>query len=415
MKRYRTPLVLALFCLVFLAIGCKSNTTQTTAQSTSQIKDSLTTQEKQNLQKAQNDFAITLFQKTAQAGENILLSPLSIYMDLAMLYNGASGKTQQQMQRALQLQEKDVDALNLYQRRLLEELAKADTAVQMDIANSIWFKEGLQPQADFKAINKKFYHAKIKGMDFSDPETKTTMNDWVSEKTQGKIPTIIDEIKSDDSMFLLNAVYFNGNWATPFDPEATQEQIFYSAEKEEKVPLMSKKSRYNYGETEGVQAIELPYGEEKYNMTVVLPDKEKDLSTFLAEFDAAAWEELQKHLKMQEVKLQFPKWELSYAEDSLKEQLGALGMADAFTNKADFSNLFKEESAKISEVKHKTYIKVDEEGTEAAGATSTGITTTSYNPNQPEMKVNRPFIYLITEKDSGQILFIGQVNNPVKE
>lgn len=372
----------------------------------------------QNMTDAQNSFSFSLFEKSLKSESresNILLSPPSIFMDFAMLYNGASGKTKAAMEKALFINAFDINTINSSQSDLVKNLPELDSGVTLNMANAIWYSQDKTPKTSFLSVNQDFYKAKIQKADFQNPKTKTDINNWVSENTNGKIPSIIDNISPGEIMFLLNAVYFKGQWKDEFNPKLTQNRTFHSKENDKDVPFMFKDERQNYLKNQDFQIVELPYGEGNFSMYVLLPSEKNSVNELAKKLNPKYFSDLKSEMTSTNLKLYLPKWESSYNADHLKESLTAMGMGITFENKAEFPDVFEDESTKISQIKHKTYIKVDEEGTEAAAATSIGMVTTSMPmPTQEEMDVNRPFVYLITENKSGTILFLGTVENPIE-
>lgn len=366
---------------------------------------------------AQNQFGFRLFNlvnRADQTNSNKMISPLSIFMDLSMVYNGAAGQTRQAMKEALQLSNIDANMLNKTNQALLINLPGADPTVTIDMANSIWYKNNLDPLPSFLKVNQNYYQAEITGADFSAPQTVDRINNWVAKSTQQKITSILDHIEPSEVMFLLNAVYFNGKWTQSFDPAHTQKAAFHTAGQETKqVPFMYKESKYNYGQNDSLQVIELPYGSGSFSMYVLLPDENNKADALIASLNTTSFAQITSGMDSSKVRLYLPKWEADYAIDNLIPELTQMGMGIAFENNADFTRMYKSNQAQISQVVHKTYIKVDEEGTEAAAVTSTGMQTTALRPDYPPvMNVNRPFVYIITEKNSGSILFLGEVNDP---
>lgn len=365
---------------------------------------------------AQNDFSFELFHHLQETEkENMLISPLSIYMNLSMVYNGAKGETKSGIQIALHQKGFSPERLNQNQAALLKNLTALDSSVTLDIANAVWYRNSLTLKKNFSEINKNYYQTTLRSSDFNSPATVDEINDWVKEKTNAKIETIIEEIQPDDLMFLLNAVYFKGKWTHPFFKEYTHQREFNTPSGKKEIPFMFNNEKYAYAEDQNFQVVELPYGKEHFNMYVFLPSPESNPDDLGEKLDAKSFSGLISKMKKTDLNLYLPKWEAFYTAENLQNQLSSMGMSLAFQNQADFSSLFENQSAAISQVKHKTYIKVDEEGTEAAAVTSTGIVVTSMPVHQPkELMINRPFLYIITEKDSGTILFIGKITDPSK-
>ncbi len=402
--------------ITLILIGCGPKVNQADEHLT---KETNVTQKTPPLTRAQNTFAFKLFKKicaTDATSANKLISPLSVYVDLSMLFNGAEGITQKAMAEALQLKGVSIQMLNRKHKELLEKLPQLDTAVTFDLENSMWYRADLVPSQDFLARTKEFYEADLIRADFESPATAEAMNEWVQKKTRGKITGDFKNLKPDDVLFLLNVVYFNGKWAHPFDPEQTREDLFFSPDGAgNEVPFMHAHQPYAYAEVDGMQLVKLPYGNGQFNMYVFLPPEEQSVQHVIKELNNEQFLEWTKQLKTQKIELFLPKWESSYTVNHMREELSQMGMGPAFQNQADFSRVFEDQPTKISQIKHKTYIRVDESGTEAAGFTSIGLTTTSIKMDpDPIMRVNRPFVYLITAKDKGTILFLGVVNNPAE-
>lgn len=365
---------------------------------------------------AQNEFAFSLFDKLHKSNletPNKLISPLSIYMDFGMLYNGASGETKKAIQKGLQMNTGNAEFMNKTQAKILTDFPQIDSSVTINMANAIWYRNGLTPKKTFLDTNKKYYNARIEGADFKNPQTVKDINQWVMESTQGKITSIMDGIAPSEIMFLLNAVYFKGDWQEAFQTKFTRDHAFYTPTGTKELPLMFMDHRFNYLENDDLQMAELPYGDGHFNMQVLLPSKNSNVDELIAKLNTGYYDSLLDEMTSMKIKLFLPKWEIEYSVDNLKDQLSEMGMGLAFESKADFSELFEDDYAKVSQVKHKTYIKVDEKGTEAAAVTSIGMVTTSMPmPTETEMKVDRPFVYLITERNSGTILFLGVVKDP---
>lgn len=366
---------------------------------------------------AQNRFGFQLLgQLQPQAPtDNLVVSPLSISMALSMTQTGAAGETLAAMQKTLNLEGIGVTAVNDAIATQISNLEAADPSSQLALANSLWARDGgITLNPEFVQAAESSYQAEARVLDFTDPSALKTINDWVSDATAGKIPSILEQINNDDRLFLLNAVYFKGTWETPFEPEMTTQEPFSlpdgtSANR----ALMTRSGDFLYTETADFQAIRLPYGNGRLGMVVLLPKVGKTAAV-QSQLTADAWKQWNQQLRERPGTLKLPKFKLEY-DTSLNDPLSALGMGVAFNpGRADFSRLSAVETF-ISEVKHKTFIEVNEEGTEAAGSTSVGISVTSMpvDPPQPfEMVVNRPFFLAIEDQGSGSILFLGWVADP---
>ena len=258
----------------------------------------------------------------------------------------------------------------------------------------------------------------MSGLDFNKPEASDIINGWVNQKTNGKIEKIVDDVINPlTMMFLINAIYFKGTWTYEFDESQTQDDTFTLPDGSKKpCRMMTQESEFQYFENEAFQAIDLPYGDGDFRMTIFLPRREKNVDSLIAELNQENWNRWINSFSKQELTLQLPKFTLEY-EIKLNDVLKALGMEIAFSpSQADFTKMYRKEEVGlnlyISEVKHKTYVEVNEEGTEAAAVTSVEMTLKAAGLL---MRVDRPFIFAIRENHSGTILFIGKIVEPTLE
>jgi serpin B len=366
----------------------------------------------QDLIAADNTFGLKLFREIhaqEQPGSNLFVSPLSVAMALAMTYNGADGATQLAMQETLELQGLTIDEVNQSYRGLIDLLDGLDPSVAFALANSIWPREGFTVEPDFIDVNQEYYDAEVTVLDFGDPSAAPTINNWVYDKTNGKIESIVpDPIPGNVVMYLLNAIYFKGDWTLQFDPELTADGLFILADgTETQVPMMAYPDviEVGYFWDGELQAVDLPYGGKAYSMTIVLPVGDGEIGALVESLDAARWSAISEGLAVQEIDVRMPKFELEY-EIRLNDVLSALGMEIAFNPGADFSKIAP--GIWIGEVKHKSFVEVNEEGTEAAAVTSVSMIDAA----TPSFWVNRPCVLAIREKFSGTILFMGLVMEP---
>ncbi|HHM23677.1 MAG TPA: serpin family protein [Bacteroidetes bacterium] len=370
-----------------------------------------------------NQFSFRLLRQLNSIGDpdsNLFVSPLSISMALGMTLNGAAEATEDSMRRTLGLEGLSREGINRTYRNLILQLTSADTAVQMEIANSIWFEQTFQVEPEFIKLNREYFFAEVQALDFSDPAAVVTINSWVNERTHGRIPEIIQQLRPGvDVMVLLNAIYFLGQWTHTFNDSFTIQSTFRTEEGED-IPcfLMSQENEFPYLETDEYQAIDLPYGEGNFRMTVILPKGDTRLAAFVANFTPEAWHKLRENIAKQTVILFLPRFKMEcLLQKNLKQALSAMGMNIAFTpGRANFSRISEAEGKRlfISDILHRTFVKVNEKGTEAAGATAVIISRTSI-PEYPTMMVNRPFLFFIWEKETGAILFVGKVMRPQSE
>jgi serpin B len=366
---------------------------------------------------ANTQFGFKLFDKLAKqdAGKNIFVSPSSAAFALAMIYNGASGETQQAMAKALELKGMSLQEINQANAALRATLASSGPKVQLSIANSLWARRGVTFKPEFIKRNQDFYTAQVSALDFALPSAAATINDWVSQKTNGKITKIVENIPSDAILYLINAIYFKGNWAQPFDKVKTKEGPFTLLNgAKKKHPMMSQAGRYRYLRGNKFQAISLPYGAGKMSMYVFLPDKESNLNTFLAGLNAENWASWMPQFRSQDGNIVLPRFKLEY-EVVLNSALQTLGMETAFdpqrANFGEMCSVSPSANVFIGEVKHKTFVEVNEEGTEAAAVTSGGMRATAYIPPF-SMVVDRPFFCAIRDDQTGTVLFMGVIVEP---
>jgi len=364
---------------------------------------------------AGNTFAFDLFGALASAApdSNVFVSPISVSMALGMAVNGAEGETYHQMVETLGLSALTLDQINASYRGLIDLLLDLDPRVETNVANSVWVREGFPVEEPFLEVNRRFFDATAQTLDFGGPGGVPTINDWVRRETRGRIPSIIDRIPDHYVMFLINAVYFKGLWAEPFDPEKTREEPFHLFDGSTRTVRMMwhAEGRFPLVAMPAYMAVELPYGGEAFAMTIVVPREERTLEDVVSGMDAAAWRDLVSRLETDRVGVALPRFRLEY-EKTLNDVLKSLGMEIPFQGGfADFTKINRElgRDLYIDEVKHKTFVEVDEEGTEAAGATSVGVGIVSM---PPQVVGDRPFLFVIRERLTGTILFIGQFVSP---
>jgi serine protease inhibitor len=366
-----------------------------------------------------NDFGLRLLRTlTDGSGANTIVSPLSVSLALAMAYNGASGTTKTAMAKTLGIATISDEEFNSNNRSLLEGIQKADPAVQIEIANALWLQSGFRIDPDFLRLSHDFFDAAPESVNFAEnpQQAASHINGWVKERTQGKIPEIIKEPSRRTMLILTNAVYFKGRWGVPFDQKETKPRSFHlPGSRAITVPMMAQRGEYRYLETDSFQAIRLPYGNDRFAMYVFLPAKSTGLPDFLRSLDEQHWNQWLPKLLTRKGQIVLPRFELTYGR-KLNDALTAMGMGVAFGPEADFSRIHPPPRwLRIDDVEHKTYVKVDEEGTEAAAATSVSVGARFAVATPPfEMIVDHPFFCAIVEKQSGAMLFAGVVTNPAQ-
>jgi serpin B len=359
-----------------------------------------------------NAFSFALWNELnkSQKDTNIFVSPLSASFSLGMAMNGAVGKTYEDMRTGLRHGTASLAEIDAGYKSLIGLLSTLDPKVTMEIANSIWYRSNFPFNAPFLDATRTFFDATTTGLDFADAtRSLATINGWVSTKTHGKIDKILDEIHDDDVMFLINAIYFKGGWRDRFDAKLTESAPFHSVAGDQPASLMHREATISYTETSAYQAVDLPYGDSAFTMTVILPRPGTSVETVAGSLSAESWNALVTGLHSSKVNLALPKVKLAW-ERKLNNDLKALGMITPFiANGADFSAMSpRGKDLYISLVKQKAFVDINEDGTEAAAVTVTGISVTSA-PVVQQMRVDRPFIFAIRERLTGTILFMGKV------
>lgn len=360
-----------------------------------------------------NRFAFDLLNELIKNKEepNTFFSPFSIHSALSMTYNGAAGDTQREMAEVLHVSDYEQSEVNRAYASFLSRTFEQNYNATLNIANSLWLKEGYPFLEDFVTKTEDYYLAKVSEMDFSDPTTADEINKWVKQKTNGKIEKMIENIESNTVAYLINAIYFYGEWEHSFDEKQSFEDSFYvMGDKPKQQAFMRQTNQYNYYENEQMQAIDLPYKDNELSMIVMLPKEGASLDDFYEQLTYEQWTNWVSQLNKHEVSITLPKFKMDYSTN-LNDSLINLGMPSAFTGNADFSEMVKNGGVCIDEVLHKSYIEVNEKGTEAAAATSVEMKEAA-SPIMKIMNVNQPFFFVIRDNESGIILFMGEVNSP---
>ena len=385
-------------------------------QQTNQRRDIILTKTEQALSAEANRFAFDLFQQVNTEDKNYFISPLSTSLALSMTANGTAGETAAQMKDVLGFEEFTYEQMNGFFKKMSAELKKADQLTELGIANSVWILEGFPVYEKFKDIVRTWYLAQIEELDFFSPTAIQTINDWCAAKTNGKIDEIIDEIPPSMVMYLINALYFKGTWTYSFDKEASYSDRFYGDDGSSPLTdFMIQTETFPYLDHELCQVAELPYGNEAFSMVLMLPKPGVHVDRMIKEFmNTQKWDIIARELKDSERKLtvSMPKFRFEYEKD-LIPTLQAMGMIIPFMEgMADFSNMSPSGGLYIGLVKQKTYVEVNEEGTEAAAVTVVGVEKSAIEPDDPlPFYVNRSFVYVIKEKSTGIILFMGKMSD----
>lgn len=411
--KFRNSVIAGLVAASLLLPGCENQTA-----AVSKPDDRILNAFQETLVAKTNDFGFNLYRELDSGDENIMISPVSVAMALSMADNGARGETQKAIAAVLKTNDVDIDTVNANNLALLYYLSNADPQVRLSIANSLWLNQEDSFAANFTDRAKSFYHATAQELDFGKADAAAVINQWVKKKTQGLIDEIVaPPVDPDSVLYLINAVYFKGEWTQPFDTERTVTQTFFVNDQQTvTVPMMYQSGVFDYYRGQGFQALRLPYGqEERLAMMLFLPDEESSLTQFQSQLNSENWAAWLAAGEKKQGTVSLPRFSLTY-ETSLNPALKNLGMGIAFdADRADFSGMVSGASKQplfISEVKHKTCLQVDETGTAAAAVTATGMTATSLPEYEFELNFNRPFFYAIQDSQTGALLFIGCLVNP---
>ena len=369
--------------------------------------------------KANNDLGMKLFNALAseEAGKNMMISPLSISIAMAMVTNGATDESLDEMKEVLGFGEMELPDVNEQFKQLIASLVEADKDMVLEIADSLWLDDAFAPavKADFISVLEDFYSAALFTEDFADPATVGKINSWVSEKTHEKIDKIIDEIGANTVMYIINAVYFKAAWTKAFDKNYTYNGRFFlsdgSMKETEMMYAGGDTYEFRIDDENKYSIVRIPYGRGVFAFYAIVPSgKIGDFISETADKEIASWFENLR--KSWDFELEIPKFRFAY-EKSLKETFIALGIGQIFDGgldniSSDVENLY------ISDIFHKTFIEIDEEGTEAAAVTAeSGDTGGDYTP--PKIMAKQPFVFVIRDERTGSILFIGKVEDPTVE
>lgn len=383
---------------------------KTLAQSTSESAQ-------QELVSANAGFGFRLLKELAgeKTQANIFISPYSISSVLQMIGNGARGGTREELLDVLGISSLTGAAMNAAYESLSKSVGSTQTNALLNIANAVWYRTGSPIDPQFASVNEKFYRATLAPLDFSDPHSSQTMNDWASQNTHGRIKTIIQPpIPPDTAIVLANAIYFKGTWLNQFDPKQTKPRDFHMVNgTRQQIPMMEQTRSFRYQEGAGFQAVQLFYSGKRLEMEILLPEPNSNLATFLGQLDAKTWQNsVLPNFREDSGTLVLPRFRLRYGAE-LKKPLATLGLKNVLSPNADFSGMSSSRLF-LSQIKHQSFVEVNEEGTEAAAAT-TGVMALASIRNQPQpfqMIVDRPFLFVISDEATKSILFMGAVFDP---
>lgn len=357
-----------------------------------------------------NTFALNLF-RTQVGMDSKVISPVSAAYLMAMLANGANGNTQSEIMRTLNLDGTSLKSLNEAYKSMINTSARLDSRTKINIANCIAVNRSVELKADYVKAMQSLYDANVESMDFGSPKSVGNINAWCSKQTNGMIPKIIDQLDNSALAVLMNAVYFNGTWADRFDKTLTKTENFRGYTRDiKRVPMMYQNSKLMYTDNSNYAAVQLPYGNGSYAMTVILPAEGKSVEDIAKSLTADGLNKMNGSMKECVVDLKMPRFTTS-TETQLNKPISELGAPSMFiSGKADFSKM-SNANVFVSTMLQKAKIEVSEEGTKAAAVTAGIVMMTALRPEEPRHVVfhaNRPFIYMITQRNTGAIFFIGQ-------
>ena len=382
------------------------------------------TRAEQELVTANNDFAFNLFRKAGprmtngatgpsfpEPNKSTILSPISITYALGMLNNGAAGETQAQINKVLGFGETGADGINAFCKKMLTEAPKLDKLTKVMIANTIYMNQNYQLKPDFVTKAKDYYDAEPETRNFADGKTMDVINQWASDHTEKMIEKVLlnDEFDPTAVSYLLNAIYFKGAWAEKFDKDNTKDEAFTNENNQKvQVPMMHQEHEFNYTEDEDCQALCLPYGNNAYRMTILLPKEGRTVYSLAQKLTTQTWQRYQ-WMGTAIVDVKLPRFE-SKTDVDLIPIMSALGMPNAFDDRLAEFPYFCNAPTYIGLMKQVARIKLSEEGTEAAAVTVTGMYEKAMpqEPKHVNFHASRPFIYIISEQSTGAIFFIGQ-------
>ena len=422
-----------------LMLSCSSSEDEVSFGETKAVVNMLSESEPVNLTPEQqvfaydnNQFALNFLNtvnETDRSGKSFIYSPLSITYVLGMVNDAATGLTEKELEETLGFHKGGIQAVNDYCKNLIDGLPKVDNKVTLNIANAIFLNKNFTLKPQFTQDMQTYYDAKAEALDFESSETLNHINSWCNEKTNGMIPTILDEIDPLIMSYLLNAIYFKADWASKFDPKNTKDETFTTEDgnSSTKMPMMHQNVLINYMKNNTYSAIEMPYGNGLWNMVVMMPEEGKntdDIINHLKMFGVypMLYDDIDGSLDTwvfgpYEVDLKLPRYETSSDTDDLEDGLIGLmkkmGIKRAFHDAlAEIPNMC-ELPVYIDIMRQKAKIKVNEEGSEAAAVTVAGVTNKSMGSEPKEypkatFHANRPFVYVIHEQSSGVILFVGK-------
>lgn len=414
MKKVLFPFVL-MFALLFVACDSETNDNPNNGDSPTPL-----TKAAENIIEASNNFTFKIFDELEKeySNENIFFSPLSMSMAFSMALNGANGETKQQIKNVIDFGSYSDEEINMAFKSLHDAFETLDEQVEISLANSAWYKENYELIENYRNILLDYYYAEIAGLNFSDPVSVDIINDWIANKTKDKIKDMISELDPSTVLVLVNAIYFNGTWTYEFDEDNTYDGSFKGLKNENIACKMmeSGKLKTKFHVSEDLTLATLPYGDGNFEMVLYMSTDNSSIQTIINDMDAAKLAGLLSDATEDSIVVHMPKFKIETQTISIKDMLINLGMVLPFSDLADFSNIFGSgHDIFISDVLHKAFIEVNEEGTEAAAATVIIFDESSVGGGSEEIILyfNKPFLFFIREVSTSEILFAGKLINPV--
>ncbi len=377
-----------------------------------QLPTTSSIEDKKTVAEANNKFAVNFYNNIKETEEgNIFYSPYSISTALAMTYEGAQGTTKEEMQEVFHYPE--TDTLRKGNAGTYNELNKKNKNYSLNTANALWAEQTYKFKDDYFNTIEQNYGGRVINLDFKTnyEQSRQTINTWVEEQTNNKIKDLLPQgsLNSLTRLVLTNAIYFKGKWENEFDPKDTLQEDFHTPTETTKVDMMHQTNNFGYAEFEGLQILEMNYAGDDLSMIILLPEEDLD-TIYLTNENLENWKS---YIRQQEVAVSIPKFKFD-TKYTLNQHLADMGMPTAFNpEQADFSRMDGTKNLYLSTVIHQGFIEVNEEGTEAAAATAVAMAATTAMPTEPKMfTADRPFIFIIQEKNTGNILFMGKIENP---
>lgn len=398
---------------IALLASCKMSNQAQKSENYTQAQEIETlslSEEQRNFIQRNNDFALNLFRQTSRFDSKVI-SPLSVSFLMGILANAADGITYQEILKTLGAGEFSAGDINQISQFIIEKAGSLDPATKLNIANYIAVNKAFKLKDSFIKTVEHFYNAKTESLDFSSPQTLKRINSWCKKQTDKMIPKIIDNVEPNAVSYLMNAIYFNGSWSDKFNKKETHEENFRGYTRNiQRVEMMHRNDKYRYFSNDAYAAVDLPYGNGTYTMTVILPNTDKSTEDILKEINAKTLTDLSNNMENCIVDLKLPQFstETDLPLNDIITKLGASSMFSA--GNANFKK-FSDGNFFISKMFQKAKIEVSEEGTKAAAVTAAVMVAMSLQPVEPrrvEFHANRPFIYFIREVNSGAIFFMGQ-------